>query len=366
MTADLAILSEIESAVATAPRERRGDMLRRVTDLFIVGASGYSDDEVEVFDQIIARLAADIEISARAMLSFRLAPIANAPPRMIRALAFDDCVDVAGPVLELSERLDELSLIEAATLQGQEHLLAISRRRTLGTLVTDVLVTRGDPQVVLSTVGNAGAKFSDAGFATLVEKAEGNDQLAACVGRRHEIPPHLFVRLLASASAAVRRKLEAEYPQAKGEVGDVLAEIVGRVGANARAQARNFEAAQRTVVALREAGQLDDDKVRAFAKAARFEEVTAALASMCGLPLEFAERAMYDQRLETVLVLARASGLSWSTMKAILLMRLRRHFTSGSEIAQTLAKFERLQPGTAQHIVRQYRGRAQGAAPPPS
>jgi uncharacterized protein (DUF2336 family) len=84
-------------------------------------------------------------------LSIRLAPIANAPPRTIHKLAFDDEIEVAGPVLSQSERLTEAALIESAKLKGQDHMLAISRRRTLGEAVTDILIERGDQQVLLST-----------------------------------------------------------------------------------------------------------------------------------------------------------------------------------------------------------------------
>ena len=76
----------------------------------------------------------------------------------MRALAFDNAIDVAGPILIKSEQLDDPTLVENASEKSQEHLLAISRRRSLSESVTDVLVTRGDQQVLLSAVGNEGAK----------------------------------------------------------------------------------------------------------------------------------------------------------------------------------------------------------------
>jgi uncharacterized protein (DUF2336 family) len=363
MAVDLAFFHEIESAVVAAPGRRRGEMVRRVTDLFIVGSADYSDNEVGLFDDVLGRLMVDIEASARAMLAERLAPIANAPRGTVRKLALDGNIDVAGPVLVQSERLDDQILIEVAAGQSQEHLLAISRRRSLSAGVTDVLVERGDHQIVLSTVENGGARFSDAGFARLVQRSDGDDRLAACVGLRPEIPPHLLLKLLAMASQAVRGKLEAAYPQAKGEVHRVIAYVAGRIGAKARAETQNYDAAQQTVAALRQAGKLDDGKVGAFAKAARLEETTAALALMCELPLEFVEGALMQKSSETVVVLAKASGLSWPTLKAILLLCAGKYFTAGSEITHSLAKFDRLQLATAHEIVRFYRRRAQAATP---
>ncbi len=189
-----------------------------VTDLFIMGSEQYSDDEIALFDDVIIRLAAEIELSARSLLAVRLAPIPNAPPKIIRALAFDDAIEVARPVLVQSERLDDPTLVENGRRKGQEHLLAISRRRSLSEPVTDVLVERGDQRVVLSIAENRGARFSDGAFAILVRRSAGDDRLAACVGSRPEIPAHLFLDLLAKASHIVRAKLEAAHPQAKREV----------------------------------------------------------------------------------------------------------------------------------------------------
>src|SRR5204863_4052390 len=115
-------------AIAAGSNGRRREMLQRVTDLFIVGSPAYSDDEIDLFDDVITRLAAEIEQSARALLAVRLAPIPNAPPKIMRALASDDSIDVAAPVLAQS---DEPMLVETATRKSQEHLLAISRRRSL-------------------------------------------------------------------------------------------------------------------------------------------------------------------------------------------------------------------------------------------
>ncbi len=358
MTATSMLLNEVEDAMASGSVTRRGKIVRHITDLFIVGSAQCTDQEIALFDDVLIRLAVEIEISARALLAVRLAPIGNAPPRIIRALAFDDEIDVAGPVLEQSERLDDATLVENAQKKGQEHLLAISRRRSLSESVTDVLVERGDQQVVLSTVENSGAKFSDIGFAGLVRRSEGDDRLAACVGCRHEIPPQLFLDLLAKASQAVRAKLEAAHPGARREVREVVAEVSGRIRAEARDGSPDYRAA-RYIQTLQRRGQLDDRKMEAIAKVGRFEEIATALALLCELPLEFVVQAMKQERADMILIIAKAVALSWSTVKAILCARAGSRPASGGEIAQCLASYERLKTTTAQEIVRFHRMRDQ-------
>jgi uncharacterized protein (DUF2336 family) len=153
-------------------------------------------------------LADGIENSVRAEIAARLAPIPNAPPNIIRKFAFDAEIAVAGPVLTQSGRLDDATLVEISKAMSQGHLLAISRREALSEAVTDVLVERGDLDIVQSVAENPTAKFSQPGYSALVRRSEGDDQLASFVGLRPDLPRHLFLQLLAKASETVRKKFE--------------------------------------------------------------------------------------------------------------------------------------------------------------
>src|ERR1700759_787819 len=190
------LLDELQNTLAHGTVARRVETLRRVTDLFINGAVDYSDEQVELFDDVFQCLMHHIETSAKALLSNRLAPVDRAPPLTIRALAFDDLIEVAAPVLSKSERLDDDALIETARNKSQAHLMAISTRKVLSGAVTDVLVLRGNDEVIHSTVNNPGAEFSERGFTRLVNRAESNDSLTTCVGLRPTIPRHLYLKLI--------------------------------------------------------------------------------------------------------------------------------------------------------------------------
>jgi uncharacterized protein (DUF2336 family) len=163
MIVDPAFIAEVEGAIAGASTERRSEMLRKVTDLFVSDWDEFTSEELAIFDNVIVRLVAEIEQAARELLARRLAPIRNSPPDTIRLLAFDDAIEVADPVLAQAS-LDDKTLIEIARTKGQRHMLAISRRASLSEAVTDVLVALGDREVVLDTVDNYGACFSDDGF----------------------------------------------------------------------------------------------------------------------------------------------------------------------------------------------------------
>jgi uncharacterized protein (DUF2336 family) len=366
MTVDLRFAEQAESAFEGGALGRRRELLARVTDLFVLGAARYNDGDIAQFDDVIMRLVVDIEVSARALLAVRLAPIPNAPRNVIRTLAFDDAIDVAGPVLSTSERLDDAALVENAKSKSQEHLLAISRRRSLSDRVTDVLVVRGDRRVVLSALDNPGARFSAVGFEAIVQRSAGDDVLAASVGARPDIPPALFNKLLAIASETVRAKLEAEHPQARWEVRRAVAEVTDRIRTAALDPPRDYGPAKKLVDRLHQSGQLNDAAVARFAKAGRFEETTIALAWMSELPVPFVERALVQAGPETVLILAKVIGLSWSTVQQVLSLRVGKRAIPAHKLAEALAQFERLRPAAANEIVRFYRTRVTGKPGKPS
>jgi Uncharacterised protein conserved in bacteria (DUF2336) len=128
-------LQELDDAIAKGSAESRLRALWHATDLLIAGR--YSDSEIWIFGEVIGRLAEEIEVVARAQLAKRLAHTDNAPKSIVRKLGFDDSIDVAGPVLQHSERLDADVLVANIRFKSQDHLLAISKRKTLAHSVTD-------------------------------------------------------------------------------------------------------------------------------------------------------------------------------------------------------------------------------------
>ena len=356
------LLDELQTTLAHGTVARRVETLRRVTDLFINGAVDYSDEQVGLFDDVFQCLIDHIETSAKALLSSRLAPVDTAPPQTIRALAFDDLIEVAAPVLSLSERLDDAALIENARTKSQAHLMAISTRRVLSGAVTDVLVLRGDDEVVQSTVNNPGAEFSERGFTRLVNRAEGDEDLATCVGLRPNIPRHLYLKLLAKASETVRARLEAANPRQAGEVPTAVREATRLARSAPSAVTQETAIAHALVKSLYEDGRLDEHQVEAFASAGKFDEANAAIAALANVSVSIAENMMIETRAEGVMILAKVAGMSWSTVKSIINMRDELSGGEPTDLAACKDTYERLRPSTAQQVLRFHRMQQTSAA----
>ena len=349
------LLDELQSTLAHGTVARRVETLRRVTDLFINGAVDYSDEQIGLFNDVFQCLIHHIETSAKALLANRLAPIDTAPPGTMRTLAFDDVIEIAGPVLSQSMRLDDQMLIETARSKSQAHLMAISTRKVLSGAVTDVLVLRGNDEVVQSTVNNPGAEFSERGFTRLIHRAEGDDNLATCVGLHPSIPRHLYLKLIAKASAAVRQRLESANPQQAREVPTAVREATRRARSAPSAIAHNTAIAHALVKSLYEDGRLDELQLASFAEAGKFDEVNASVAALANVPVSIAENMMVETRAEGVMILAKVAGLSWSTVRLIINMRDELSGAEPTDLQACKDTYERLRPSTAQQVLRFHR-----------
>ena len=356
MDAALSLIPELERVVQHGSREKRTETLQRITSLFLDGASTYNDLHVDLFDDVFGLLIKEIENKARAELSTHLAPVSNAPVQVLRTLAKDDDIAIAGPILKLAPRLSEADLVDVAKTKSQAHLQAISARRVLGEAVTDVLVGRGDREVARRVADNRGARISEMGFSRLVKRAADDGILAEKVGPRPDIPAPMFRELLTRATAVVHKRLLASAaPEVKSEIRSVLAKVSKEVGA--RVGPRDYSAAQRVVLNLNRAGQMNEAALATFCNDGKFEEVVVGLAALAKVPITVVDRLMGGDRPDPVLILCKAAGLAWPTVKGIFLVRPDGKGTSSQGLEEAFANYDRLSASTAQRVVRFWRVR---------
>jgi uncharacterized protein (DUF2336 family) len=299
---NLSLAEELEAVVASGTAARRSNILSRVTDLFVYDAARYSPDQVRLFGDVMERLARGMGAEARARLAERLAAIGNAPVNVVQMLAIDDDANVAGPVLVQSERLSERDLLLIAGSKGQPHLLPLAHRERLSQRVTDMLIARGDHTVLGILVRNRGARFSAAGWRRLHERTRTDVALMAELARRSE---------------------------------------------TADEHSHNGEA-----------------EIYRHARDGKLEKTAAALADLSAIPSDAVERALLNQRADVVLVIAKAVGLSSITTEALVRLRAADRGMSAEDVAQALAKFNRLPRDSARRVLNFFRIRLEkGSAP---
>jgi len=363
MATALSIIPELDDIVSSGDSRRQVEVVRKLSDLFAKGAAQFKPQHVELFDGILIGLVPLVELDVRAHLAEQLAPIANAPPALVGLLVHEDEISISGPILRASPLIDEPTLIEIATSKGQGHLFAISERATLAPLVTDVIVRRGDQDVVRSVANNSGARFSPTGFSGLITRASDDGALALAVGRRNDITQQQLKELLEHSADIVRRRLfDMASPTRKVAINQAMIGI-GSAPAS-RNGARDFARAQREVLTLSYAEQLDEAALQAFAKEHKYEETVAALSLLTGVSLTIIDNLIRGDRHDPILIMGKSLGLQWATVRAIIVARIGpgRPSPSVPEMEEARMNYERLVPATAQRVLKFWQKRPTQAA----
>jgi uncharacterized protein (DUF2336 family) len=346
------LIDDLETAIQTQSPDKRTEALRRVTDLFLGNAEQFGHEQVDLFGDVLTHLTNQVANNVLAELGTKLAPIDNAPNAIIKKLAYHDEIAVAGPVLAQSTQLSDGDLIEIAKSKGQGHLGAISERARLAAVVTDIIIERGNNDVVRKLSRNQGASFSDTGFVTLTNRATDDEGLAKNLAMRLDMPPQLLQELVLKATEAVREHLLAATPaEDRSRLQDALASASTKALREAAAP-RDFRAADASIAKLQDSDRLNEAAIVEFAKAGQYEEMVAGLARLCSAPIELIEKLMQNTRYDGVLVVCKAAGLHWQTFSAILSNRYSHHQVSAMELEKARTDFIKLSASTAQRMLR--------------
>jgi uncharacterized protein (DUF2336 family) len=367
LDASFSIADEVEAAIAAGSAGKCTETVGRVTELFLLSAGSYNDEQIELFGDVFERLVHTIElraiadVSARialAELSTQLAPVPQAPAKLMRWLARHEEISVAGPVLTESPKLSEDDLVEIAKVKGEKHLLAIAGRWWLKEVVTDSLLARRFPSVSRRLVNNPGARVSAAGFTLLVAQSASDPELAVATGIRADLPAELRTQLVRSATAAVRSRLLSRAPSYLFE--EIRAAISAASSGIDRelSRERDFTMAKALIAHLTKEGKLNAATLLGLAAQKRYEETVAALAELSKSSIEIVRPLMQSLRSDGILIPCRVAGLDWETVRAVLDCRFSSGVTAETEAAKLRRQYTALTAENAHRMLNLWKVRS--------
>ena len=357
MTVDFEALKQL--AREPSP-ERRSALVQGIATAFFA-APERSANEVNLFDEIMDKVLAEVEPLARRELSERLADLDVAPRRTLVRLAID-AIDVAEPVLARSSALRDEDLAPIAREQSQDHLMAIARRKTLSERVTDILVERGNDAVAGTVTGNDGARFSEAGFEWLAARASASETILNRLVLRSDLPERIGNELLPVLASLIADKIDVTNAQAANVstrklIDDARSLLVERLRAavsrsrplailNDQVARGNLTVAE-AVVELADADELVD--------------LAAFVGLRLGVRSETVVRSLFLGGEDTLMLICRAAALDLDAFSAILRMRNRRRRGHAVEAARLMKDYLRIPRPIAENVMRTVREREQVA-----
>lgn len=357
MTVAASLIPGLDEIVKRGDPRRRGEIARAISELFFRDSAKLRPELIDLFDNLLVDLVPHAELASRVDLAERFSLLNNAPRHLVSQLARENEIAVAAPVLRRSPVLDDAALLEIARLKGQGHLLAMTERPALSAAITDVLVERGDRDVVRRAAANAGAVFSPGSYSELIKRAAQDGVLTLRIGQRSDLSGENLKQLLDGTLDVIRRRLSSVVnPVRQIEIKRAMAAI--EEATQPPGPRRDFSGAQRTVLALHRGGHLGESALLSFAKANKYEESIASLSAMSGVRLSILDRLIAGDRYDPILILGRVLNLGWPTVRALILLWHGPHRTpADADIEAARMNFTRLMPATAERVVNFWRNR---------
>lgn len=302
-------LADLVAMAAEPSSERRREVLRQVTDLFMATPEGLKVEAANAFDAVLQALAADMEQAVRIELAERLAPEAHAPSGLLRRLAADD-IAVAGPLLRRSTALSENDLAGVAGSQGQDHLRAISARRAVPSAVCDVIVERGDDATLGVLLRNPQAELSRRSAEVVVERAQVNPDLHEAVVDRQGLPPDLLNEMYFVVETRLRRKIAACNAALDPAALDAaLAAGRKRLAAQDGALPADYADAEIYVRGLKASGGVIAQALPNLFRAREHTRFLVAFAELADVEFSTVARIVERRDLEALAILCKAADL---------------------------------------------------------
>jgi uncharacterized protein (DUF2336 family) len=346
------LIAEVKGAVRGGSPARRAQILRQLAGLFLSNAPRLDERQIGIFDDVMVCVLEQVEARTLTHLSTMLAVVPSAPREVTRRLACHEEANVAVPVLRNSNSLSDIDLIEIADDCSQQHLLAIANRASLGEALTAALLTRADTTVCRALAGNLGARFCDAGYATLTARAQRDGTIADSLVLRLETPATVLGELLAKVTKPERARLVAlASPHARGAVQKAIERIEAEASSKPPAPV-DYTEASAIVLALSKEGKLADQAVNRFAVHQEQQNLVAALSLLATVETEIFEPLFDQSDGYGLMVACRASRLNWNTTLAVVTHRKNAPRLSPQEVEQRQEAFEALPLSIAQWTIR--------------
>ncbi len=306
---DMNDMNRLAHLVSNPGNVKREELYLAVASLYRVQGTYLNPRERELMNEILRRLARDVEMAIRIALAERLADDPAAPHDLIVLLA-DDTIEVARPLIQRSPLLSDEDALELVAHADIAHQEAVAERPHIGEPVSDALAKLDAEPVLVALVRNATARIGSLTYETLVEKSRQYASLQGPLVQRKDLPPALAERMCDWVSDALKTFIAQNYKMGIDEIGSALAQAETAVRAEPpQPKAAPAESSQRLVDKLSQSGQLKAGFLLRVLHQGQADLFDLAFAKLVELPVDAMRRALYQDGPKSVALACRAVGI---------------------------------------------------------
>lgn len=337
----------------------RDQLFRNMAQLYSYVSDRCDDEQVAQYDEVLCQLAELVEVEARTHVAKLLAPLDRAPGNVVNKLA-NDSIEVAQPLLEFSNVLNDDDLIDIVSNQSEAHRVAIAGRNNVPERVGEAIAEHGGTPSVARLVSNKTAELGRETVERLVVRAGSEPALADGLRGRTDID---WASLRSQINEAGRKILEslgsdAARPVDPVTAGKVNAVVYNRLRNRAGFSAQEWKVAYNQVKALSDRHQLDERALTRFARFGYGHHSAAALSVMLRVQPEVFVKWLAAQDYVAITVALRALGLAPDLFEALVATMPWRDLPTDADKTNVRSRFEALTTEEAQGIFELWRTHA--------
>jgi len=341
--------------------EKRRELLRQITDVFLAHPAERSDKESVMFDEIVGAVAADLETQVRIELSRKVADSTAPLRRTARRLAMDD-IAVARPVIERSRALTEEDILDVIEQKSQDHMLAVTKRPDIGEKVSSALVAKGDDHVVVSLLQNATAKINRQTYERVAERVETSPVLHAPFVRNANVPLDILNNVYLRVENDLRREIMRKFHGVSPSELEAALEISRTHLSSAYgALPADYSLGKEHIAKLEKAGALRPPVLVQLLREERHTAFLIAFAKMVDVEFDLGQRLVQAKDLDAIAMLCRGAGFDRGLFVTICIMVA----GAGAGLSKTEEYgqiYEQVPVAAAQRALRFWKVRAKNSA----
>lgn len=284
----------------------RDTLLRGLADLALLPSSLVSPQERSILDSMLATLVTRLDPRMRARLADRLSQHVDTPRELAMALALDEDIEIARPLLSEGQTLKGGDLIHVAREGLAAHREVLAGRKDLPSAVSDVLIELGDAGLICKLLENRTSQLSCRAVETLARRSAAEPELQAPVLARPELTVRLAQLMFWWVPAEMRLEILNRFTVERRHIHSAMEEVLDGQGTGDAV----LDAALSQVRRPRPIDKQRLARLLSAQGADREELLPAGLAAETGLRPETMFRILNDHGGEPLAVFAKAVSMN--------------------------------------------------------
>jgi uncharacterized protein (DUF2336 family) len=300
--------------------EKRRELLRKITDVFLADPPDRSDRESQLFDEIVGAVASDLETQVRIELARKIADTKVPVARTAKRLAMDE-IEVARPVIERSKALTEADILEIVQQKSQDHMMAVTKRPDIGANVSSALVDRGEDRVVAALLENRTARIDRPTYERVADRAQTSPVLHAPFVRNQQVPLDLLNNVYLKVENNLRREIMRKFHGVSpAELEAALEASRNHLSAAYGALPPDYQTAKDHVAALDKKGQLRPPLLVQLLRENKKTAFLVAFSQLVDVEFDLGRRLIDTHDVDALAMLCRGAGFDRGLFVTICLL----------------------------------------------